>query len=406
MPIEIIPERVTVLSRNFFQMQIAPQPEAVGGYYNVVISDSSRTFKLVSDEKIYLAKGQDVATYMTALTRSRPQRDVVYQIDLKNNGTETMSGRNVLYYSQRQLSYQGLSGVTGMPLSDSILVSYAGLLPGATFSYRVTFKVNSPLGDTIRITSKVDPLEKDVFVDDNIYHLKQLVTGSFDPNDKQVYPENYISPTEIEKGLNLVYTIRFQNMGNDTAFVIKVMDAIDPLLDLNTFEMISSSHPYELSVKNRTVTWIFNDVLLLDNKTNEPDSHGFLKFKIKAKMNTSIGEEITNDAVIYFDTNPAVVTNTTKNTVGVVNGIAKAVKRSMSMFPNPATRELFIVPSANDEKLVDVEIYSSIGKQLVSGYNKDLENNKISFQNVPTGLYVIKIITADNIYFKSFIIER
>ncbi|HEX8545649.1 MAG TPA: T9SS type A sorting domain-containing protein, partial [Cytophagaceae bacterium] len=407
LPLEIVPEKVTVLSEHFFQMQIAPQPERVGGFYNVVVSDSSSTCRLVSDSMIYLAKGQDVATYMTVLSRSRPQRDVIYQVDLKNNGTETMSGTNVLSYSQAQLSYKSITGIQGFSYPDSIVVPYKDLLPGANFSYRITFKVNASLGDSIKVISKVGPLEKDVFLTDNTYHLKQLVTGSFDPNDKQVYPESDISPTEITDGLDLVYTIRFQNMGNDTAFLIIVKDVINPLLEINSFEMISSSHPFDLSVKDRTMTWTFDNVLLPDNKTNEPGSHGFIKFKIKPKKNISLGDEINNNAAIYFDTNPPVVTNSTKNTVQVVvNGIAKPIKRDVSIYPNPVNRELFIVPSSHDEKLVAIKIYNTLGKELILGYSIDLENNRIVFNNIPTGFYMIKATTGINTYFKTFIIER
>jgi len=52
---------------------------------------------------------------------------------------------------------------------------------------------------------------------------------------------------------------------------------------------------------------------LPDLNTNEPASHGFVKFRIQARDSLAEMEEITNKTDIFFDFNPPIETNTTHN---------------------------------------------------------------------------------------------
>src|SRR6185436_15041275 len=70
--------------------------------------------------------------------------------------------------------------------------------------------------------------------------LNQTVTCSFDPNDKSVEPEGEGVLHYVLKNSDLDYLIRFQNTGNDTAYLVYIADTIDPSLDINTLEVIAS----------------------------------------------------------------------------------------------------------------------------------------------------------------------
>ena len=147
-------------------------------------------------------------------------------------------------------------------------------------------------------------------------HQYKLVTGSYDPNDKQ---ENYggaMQLSDAASGNYLTYTIRFQNTGNDTAFNIIVRDTLSGLLDSTSFEMINTSHDYKVSIINgKYITWKFNDIKLLDSTHNEPLSHGYISYRIKPKLPIGIGDVIQNSAAIYFDYNPPVITNTSRTEI-------------------------------------------------------------------------------------------
>jgi hypothetical protein len=59
----------------------------------------------------------------------------------------------------------------------------------------------------------------------------------------------------------------------------------------------------------------FENILLVDSNTNEPLSHGFVRYRIQPKTNLSAGDSITNFAAIYFDFNEPVITNTAKTII-------------------------------------------------------------------------------------------
>ncbi len=146
----------------------------------------------------------------------------------------------------------------------------------------------------------------------------EQIIGSFDPNDKQATPTGIAEGNYISDSTLLEYKIRFQNTGNDTAFTVVVVDTISPALDVTTIHPGVSSHDYEFEyLGEQVVRWTFNNILLVDSNANEPESHGFLKFNIQQKANNPIGTIIENNAAIYFDYNPPIITNTVFHTVGI-----------------------------------------------------------------------------------------
>ncbi len=143
------------------------------------------------------------------------------------------------------------------------------------------------------------------------------VIGSWDPNDKQGFPigygpEHYILPTQ-----EIDYLIRFQNTGTDTAFTVEIRDTLSEHLDFSTIQFGASSHPYTFNFSpGRGMSFTFSNILLPDSTTNEPASHGFIKYKIKPNENIALGTEINNQAAIYFDFNEPVYNNTTMHNIG------------------------------------------------------------------------------------------
>ena len=142
------------------------------------------------------------------------------------------------------------------------------------------------------------------------------IIGSFDPNDKLVSPagvgeEHFTKPEAVFE-----YTIRFQNVGNDTAFNIYILDTISQHLDMSTFVSGVSSHDYEVQIiEGNIIRWDFPNILLVDSVKNEPDSHGFVKFNIEQKPNNPDGTVIENTAGIYFDFNAPIITPPVFNTI-------------------------------------------------------------------------------------------
>lgn len=143
------------------------------------------------------------------------------------------------------------------------------------------------------------------------------VTCGYDPNDKRVVPEGYGEPHYILDDTELNYFIRFQNTGNAPAINVTVVDTLDVNLDLSSLELSATSHYMEMSVDSltRAISFHFPNIFLPDSTSNEPESHGFITFKVKAPAGLAPETRIENTAYIYFDNNPAIITNTTWNTI-------------------------------------------------------------------------------------------
>jgi hypothetical protein len=63
------------------------------------------------------------------------------------------------------------------------------------------------------------------------------------------------------------------------------------------------------------VRFNFPNINLPDSTNNEPESHGYIQYKIKRNAGLSPGTAISNKASIYFDFNAPIVTNTVTNNI-------------------------------------------------------------------------------------------
>ena len=171
----------------------------------------------------------------------------------------------------------------------------------------------------------------------------QEVRGAYDPNDKQAAPKGYDQLHYVELGVDLDYHIRFQNTGTAPAVNVIIIDTLDKDLDPASLIPGASSHPYEFQLfGNGIVQFKFSNIMLPDSNANEPESHGFVKFRIKQKPGLEDGAIIENAADIYFDFNAPIRTNTTFHTIGsefVVVSVDPIYSEwlQIDVYPNPFT---------------------------------------------------------------------
>ncbi|MFK8005592.1 MAG: T9SS type A sorting domain-containing protein [Saprospiraceae bacterium] len=140
--------------------------------------------------------------------------------------------------------------------------------------------------------------------------------GSYDPNDKRAIPTGIGMENNIQRNWELDYTIRFQNTGNDTAFLVVLRDTISEHLDLATLNVRSGSHDYFYEINpERELKITFATIELPDSTTNLAESQGFIEYSISPKSDVSFGSVIENTAYIYFDFNAPIITNTVFHTI-------------------------------------------------------------------------------------------
>lgn len=306
------------------------------GIYNVnylpnnlwnLTSDSSNYTALLSGTKPIVDSlnfGFYPDTIMTViepiLTGGFPRCNTIinYWISALNEGTTIPSGIIHLQLAD-SLVFVNTSVTPDSVVGQDIYWSFDSLYFNTTENINVQVQMPpfTNIGNTLK--SYLNVLELDISgntVYTNVDSLSQIVVCAYDPNDKTVSPIGLGDEGFVNRDQSLEYLIRFQNTGNDTAINIMVRDQLSEFLDWNSLQPLASSHPMSVSMDgNGEVVFEFENIMLPDSNVNELASHGFVKFKVDMLPSLPAGTQILNTGNIFFDANPAVVTNATLNTI-------------------------------------------------------------------------------------------
>jgi len=260
-----------------------------------------------------------------------------------------------------------------------------------------------PLGSVLTFFAGV-PEAGDVTPGDNADTLQSIVSGAFDPNDKNVNQPYYIFGNE-----EMVYKVRFQNTGTLAAHNVIVKDTIDSDLDFSTFRLLSSSHPVNVVFEpGNGISFEFINIMLPDSNSNEPGSHGEIVYSIQPRTGRPVGTSINNKAFIYFDYNAAVITNTTTNVIaGATLGITKAESEgTISLFPNPAQDEISILVPAKyrDYRIELLDIAGRVVLEKEKGSAGTVQHMDVSALN--NGIYLLKVSDKQNSEVRKLIISK
>lgn len=225
------------------------------------------------------------------------------------------------------------------------------------------------------------------------------VSNSFDPNDIRVTPrgdgaDGAILADEPE----LRYMIRFQNTGNDTAYVVSIRDTLPVWLDALSVVPGPSSHRYAFDLQNNVLKFHFAGINLPDSTTNLDASQGYVEFSVRMKPGLAPGTRIENRAAIYFDFNAPILTNTALNTIA--NPILVSVDEAprdqallpVRVSPNPAVASaVFRFEETAEGQLL---LFDAGGRQIrqaaLAGAQLELNCHDLA-----PGIYFFRILTAD-----------
>jgi len=302
-------------SLNFLNANYTADPLSHTSTFPGRFGNDQVTFRLVPNATI-----NDVQITLLPINDARPGFAGIYKIIYKNLGTTALSNVSIELNIDPHCSvlnttptYQSVTGNTLSWNISSLPVLGEGSID-ITLNIQPPPQVNN--GDTLKFIVKATPQVTDDTPADNADTLRQVTQGSFDPNDKTENHGGIISPAQISGADPLIYTIRFQNTGTDTAFNITVRDTLESRLDWNTLQMVSASHTYQLSIEDgNKLTWRFYNIKLPYTGIDEPNSHGYIAYRIKPKPTVPVGDTIKNTAGIYFDYNLPVATNMAKTVV-------------------------------------------------------------------------------------------
>lgn len=290
---------------------------------NWILTSTPTTYNVTVDSAFTLLDSLNFGYYPTIISDSistnliggfpRCNTIVNYWINIGNKGTTIPSGIISMNLDD------SLNYISAIPAPDSIVNgtlywSFENLFYFSDTAIVVHVEMPNflSMGDTLISsveTAVLDSLNNTVFTAQD--DLSQILVCAYDPNDKTSTPAGIGYPGLVSSEINEIeYLIRFQNTGNDTASIITIKDQLDPNLDWSTMHPICGSHDYAASIDpSGLLTFTFNAINLPDSSTNELASHGYILYKINVNDNLPISTVIENHAEIYFDYNPAVITN-------------------------------------------------------------------------------------------------
>jgi uncharacterized repeat protein (TIGR01451 family) len=342
----------------------------------------------------------DGSVVITNTTPFRPGFESTITITYKNKGTET-ADLNIRFAIPDELEYISASPDPTF-LLDTLYWNLNDIAPGTGGNILVSVKVDAsvPIGTLIDLYGFIKVSEEgDANPADNETLVTVEVVGSYDPNDKAVFPSGFITPAMIADTARLEYTIRFQNTGNFPATFVRIQDTLSFNLDLTSLEILAASHPFSWKLLPHNVLDVyFDNINLPDSTSDERGSHGFVKMAINAKSSLRLADNIENRAYIYFDFNAPVVTNTVGSTVGFETGIKEPPKQlAMSVAPMPVKDILYISVEVPDvQGNVFLSLYDARGSFISSQRSSSLTNIQMNVRDLPSGLYFLQARIADH----------
>lgn len=138
-----------------------------------------------------------------------------------------------------------------------------------------------------------------------------------------------------------------------------------------------------LICNNNQLTSLEN-IQLADSFSNEPESHGYVVFKLKTKNTLPQNSSVSNKSEIYFDFNPPIITNVATTTFTNTVSILPETQLAFRCYPNPAQNSLTIETQTPQT----LTILNAIGKVIQEISVSDKQ--EIDISAFAPGMYYLK----------------
>lgn len=328
------------------------------------------------------------------ITDAVPGFNAKYRLVYKNKGNQELNGLINFTFNDAILDFVSANSTPFTQTMNTLIWNFTGLLPFETRTIDIILAVNVQVNtnDILPFTVHIASSQTDVMPVDNQFAFNQTVVSAFGFNDKIVTEGATISVSET--GNYLHYLIRFQNNKSEVTQTLVVKDILADNLDENTLQVISSSHAYRSTLTSeKKVEFFFENIHLPASGVNEPESYGFIAFKIKPKNTVGLGSVIENKAMIYLDNSFPLVTNTTTTTVVALGSNSLELNSLLRLHPNP-THTIFNIDFKESIAVQSIQIYNTLGQIVQTVSNPAAENPiLVDVTKLKSGTYFVQIIS-------------
>ena len=340
----------------------------------------------------------DLSAYLVSMSSPRPGFVHTQRVYYANLGNQQVGSGAVSYTKDSRLTLVNLpAGATAT--TNGFTYSFSNLAPFETRYFDVSLQVPVvPLvnsGDVIISAVAITPLNGDAVPANNDFSLNESVVNAYDPNDKMEAHGREIVHSQFTSDDALFYTIRFENTGTASAINVRITDLLDAQLDENTVAVIASSHAYNLDRIGSQLTFNFPLIDLPVSVANTSIGKGFITFKVKPLPGYAIGDMIPNTASIYFDFNPAIVTNTFETLFVAPLNIPENNLNGVQLYPNPSSSSITLDFGSSASNGLKLAIYSQLGTLIAQQNLSGTQQEHIDVTQLESGIYVLQITTSD-----------
>ncbi|WP_375560901.1 BspA family leucine-rich repeat surface protein [Bernardetia sp. OM2101] len=262
----------------------------------------------------------------------------------------------------------------------------------------VTPDISLNIGDEVCFAGHITPETTDYYRANNLKQYCFPIVNSYDPNDKQVYPQGICDEKFTKRSdLPLTYTIRFQNTGNAPALNVRIADSLSSLLNRRSLRVVGSSHPMvvDTTANNNVINFVFDNINLPDSTTSPELSQGYVIFELDEIAAHTDTSRIENKSYIYFDTNAPIITNTVKNT------IVDVLPQCNPTTPNPPIADCTLPTNLSTEILTSTRVKLSwTTPSNTNAVNYEVLRNGQRLATIPASnlSYVDSTLTANTQY--------
>ena len=383
---------------------LMPQFE-IPSYFNILPASAAFNFPIVDNSTqtqdfCITANGirPDLEVVIIPIWAAHPGFDAKYQVVYKNKGNQTLTGTINVAFDDARTDFVSAEPVVSTQTVNSLTWNYVGLQPFESRVIEFTININTPQeipsvndGDILNFTASINFPAIDETPADNVSVLNQTVVNSMDPNAKTCLEGDVVSPEAI--GNYLHSNIEFENLGTAAAVNVVVKDVIDAtMFDINSLQVLYSSHEMRATIRENTVEFIFENINLAPVAGDPPvGGHGNILFKIKTLPTLVAGDEVSNTANIFFDYNAPIETNESRTAFQSLAIPENSIDASIVVFPNPATNIVNIHCSTT---IKTIELYDIQGRilQLVLANEATM---RLDISDKSSGIYFIKV-TSEN----------
>jgi uncharacterized repeat protein (TIGR01451 family) len=339
---------------------------------------------------------------VTIIPNQAPRPGFTYTSTVKyfNFGNQVVSG-SWSFIKDPLVTIVSTSEAGAVTNSTGFTYNFSNLMPFESRTIVVTMQVpvipTVQIGGTLTCSATIAPLTGDLVPENNDSVSMQTIIGSYDPNDKMESRGSQILISDFTPSDYLYYTVRFENSGTASAINVRILDVLDDKLDAASMRMVSSSHNYVLDRIDNVLTWRFDNIMLPASTTNPSGAKGYVHFKVKPKAGYAIGDIINNTASIFFDFNPAIVTNTFSTEFVQALGRPAFEDALFTMYPNPAGDHVTVSLSQNSGNISTIAVYDTLGKAILNYPATSSTSETIDISAISSGLYFVEITTNTNI---------